>query len=61
MTTENKSLITNGKWYSEDGIIYNDADDSVKIVILFETGSYCNFPKSVANKIVMILNNYKGD
>lgn len=56
-TLENESIFKNKKWYSENGTVYNKADDSVRIALVFDNGSYMNLPIEIANKISQLLNN----
>jgi hypothetical protein len=56
-TLENESIFKNKKWYSENGTVYNEADDSVRIALVFDNGSYMNLPIEIANKISQLLNN----
>ncbi len=56
-TLENGSIFKNKKWYSENGTVYNEADDSVRIALVFDNGSYMNLPIEIANKISQLLNN----
>jgi ssDNA-binding Zn-finger/Zn-ribbon topoisomerase 1 len=56
-TLENERIFKNKKWYSENGTVYNEADDSVRIALVFDNGSYMNLPIEIANKISQLLNN----
>lgn len=49
-------LIDNRRWYAENGTVYNSGYDKVKIVMLFEDGSYCNLPHEIAMMIASTLN-----
>lgn len=50
-------LIDNRKWYAENGTVYNEADDEVRIVLLYDSGSYSNLPNDIAEIIASALNN----
>jgi hypothetical protein len=49
-------LIDNHRWYAENGTVYNSEDETVKIVLLHENGSYSNLPNEIANMIASALN-----
>ena len=55
------NLIYNKKWYSENGTVYNEEDETVRIALVLDNGSYANLPIEVANKIQQILNNLKNE
>ena len=49
-------LIDNHRWYAENGTIYNEADDEVRIILLHNSGSYSNLPHEIAIMIASALN-----
>lgn len=49
-------LIDNHRWYVENGTVYNDADETVKIVLLHDNGSYSSLPNEIAMMISSALN-----
>ena len=49
-------LIDNHRWYAKNGTVYNEADETVKIVLLHENGSYSNLPNEIAMIIASALN-----
>jgi len=49
-------LIDNHRWYAENGTVYNEADETVKIVLLHENGSCSNLPNEIAMMISSALN-----
>lgn len=49
-------LIDNHRWYAEYGTVYNEADETVKIVLLYDNGSYSNLPNEIAMMIASALN-----
>lgn len=49
-------LIDNHRWYAENGTVYNEADETVKIVLLYDNGSYSNLPNEIAMMIASALN-----
>ena len=49
-------LIDNHRWYAENGTVYNEADDEVRIVLLHNSGSYSNLPHEIAIMIASALN-----
>jgi hypothetical protein len=49
-------LIDNHRWYAENGTVYNEADETVKIVLLQDNGSYSNLPNEIAMMISSALN-----
>lgn len=52
-------LVDNQKWYAENGTVYNEIEDSVRIVILHDSGSYTSLPHDIAELIADALNNPK--
>ncbi len=49
-------LIDNHKWYAENGTVYNEDDEEVRIVLLHNSGSYSNLPNEIAKMIASALN-----
>ena len=49
-------LIDNHRWYAENGTVYNEADEEVRIVLLHNSGSYSNLPHEIAVMIASALN-----
>lgn len=49
-------LIDNHRWYAENGTVYNEADEEVRIVLLHNSGSYSNLPPEIAMMIASALN-----
>ena len=49
-------LIDNHRWYAENGTVYNEADETVRIVLLHDNGSYSNLPNEIAMMISSALN-----
>lgn len=49
-------LIDNHRWYSENGTVYNEADETVRVVLLHDNGSYLNLPNEIAVMIASALN-----
>ena len=49
-------LIDNHRWYAENGTVYNEADEEVRIVLLHDSGSYSNLPHEIAIMIASALN-----
>ena len=49
-------LIDNHRWYAENGTVYNSEDETVKIVLLHDNGSYSNLPNEIAMMISSALN-----
>jgi len=49
-------LIDNHRWYAENGTVYNEADEEVKIVLLHNSGSYSNLPHNIAEMVASALN-----
>jgi hypothetical protein len=49
-------LIDNHRWYAENGTVYNEADEEVRIVLLHNSGSYSNLPHEIAMMIASALN-----
>jgi hypothetical protein len=49
-------LIDNHRWYAENGTVYNEADEEVRIVCLHNSGSYSNLPHETAVMIASALN-----
>ena len=49
-------LINNKQWYAENGTVYNGADETVRIVLLHDSGSYNNLPNEVAEVTAKAMN-----
>jgi hypothetical protein len=49
-------LIDNHRWYAENGTVYNEADEEVRIVLLHNSGRYSNLPQNIAEMIASALN-----
>lgn len=49
-------LIDNKLWYAENGIVYNEADDDFRILMVAGDNSEINLPNDVAEKIAEYLN-----
>ena len=49
-------LIDNHRWYAENGTVYNEADEEIRIVLLHNSGSYSNLPHNIAEMIASALN-----
>jgi hypothetical protein len=56
-TLEEENIFKNKKWYSENGTVYNEKDETVKIALIFNNGSYMSLPIEIADKISQLLNN----
>ena len=49
-------ISVNPSWYAENGTVYNEADEEVRIVLLHDSGGYSNLPHEIAVMIVSALN-----
>ncbi len=49
-------LVDNHRWYAENGTVYNEADEKVRIVLLHNSGSYSSLPHNIAEMIASALN-----
>ena len=49
-------LIDNHRWYAENGTVYNEVYEEVRIVLLHNSGSYSNLPHEIAVMIASALN-----
>lgn len=49
-------IIDNRRWYAENGTVYNEVDEEVRIVLLHNNGAYSNLPNEVAEIIASVLN-----
>ena len=49
-------LIDNHRWYAENGTVYNEVDETIRVVLLHDNGSYLNLPNEIAVMIASALN-----